>query len=118
MLKGPNGLYFEKERLLLASFGQEKFKSIDLTSKTVIILSDKIGKGDGIAKDKRNNYVVSSWEGELNYVFKDGRKVHLLDTRGQNISAADIDMIVEDDVVLVPTFFDNRVVAYRLSFSN
>lgn len=118
MLKGPNGLYFEKERLLLASFGQEKFMSIDLASKTVSIISDKIGKGDGIAKDKRNNYVVSSWEGELNYIFKDGRQVHLLDTREQNISAADIDMIVEDDVVLVPTFFDNRVVAYRLNFSN
>ena len=118
MLQGPNGLYFEKERLLLASFGQEKFKSIDLESKKIHILSDEIGKGDGIAKDKRDNYVVSSWEGELNYIFKDGRKVHLLDTREQNIGAADIDMIVEDDIVLVPTFFDNRVIAYRLNYSD
>jgi len=117
MLMGPNGLFIEKERLLLASFGQEKFKSIELKSKKVSILSDSIGQGDGIAKDKRNNYVVSGWNGELRYVFKDGRKVHLLDTREQNISAADIDMIVEEDIVLVPTFFDNRVVAYRLNFS-
>lgn len=118
MLMGPNGLYLEKERLLLASFGQEKFKSIELISKKVSILSDSIGQGDGIAKDKRDNYVVSGWNGELRYIFKDGRKVLLLDTREENISAADIDMIVEDDVVLVPTFFDNRVVAYRLNFSN
>jgi hypothetical protein len=38
----------------------------------------------------------------------------LLDTTPRKIYAADIDFVVDKKLLLVPTFFDNHVVAYRL----
>jgi len=41
-------------------------------------------------------------------------KVKLLDTTPQEINAADIDYIPSKNLLLVPTFFDDRVMAYEL----
>ena len=40
--------------------------------------------------------------------------VKLLDTTEKNINSADIGYHAKEDLILVPTFFDNRVVAYRV----
>jgi hypothetical protein len=41
-------------------------------------------------------------------------KQSLLNTKDQEKNTADIWFIQEKDLLLVPTFFDNRVVAYKL----
>jgi hypothetical protein len=43
-----------------------------------------------------------------------GEKSSLLNTKDQGKNTADIWFIQEENLLLVPTFFDNRVVAYRL----
>ncbi len=116
LLSGPNGLYWEEGKIMLASSGHEQFKEISLPSKEIKIVASDIGHGDGVAKDARGNYVVSSWLGQVFYIYNDGRKIELLDTREQSINSADLDIIEDEDLVLVPTFFDNRVVAYRLKY--
>ena len=47
-------------------------------------------------------------------IFPDFSKVSLLKTSDQEINSADIGFNQTDQVVYVPTFFDNRVVAYKL----
>ncbi len=112
----PNGLFCEDGTIMLASSGDSQLKKIDLATQEITIVAGEIGHGDGIAKDKKGNYVVSSWAGQLFYIDQEGNKQMLLDTRELEVNSADIDMIVSENLVLVPTFFDNSVVAYRLVF--
>ena len=52
----------------------------------------------------------------MHYVDPDNnRSQKLLDTKDQKINAADIGYIESQELLLVPTFFDNRVVAYKVS---
>jgi len=48
------------------------------------------------------------------YIDNAGHKTSLLNTKEQKKNTADIWFIADDQLVLVPTFFDNRVVAYKL----
>lgn len=113
-LNGPNGLYCEEDLIMVASSGDEQLKKILLNNREVTVVTTEIGHGDGIAKDAMGNYVVSNWAGQIFYIFPDGNKNLLLDTRDQQINSADIDLIVDKNLLLVPTFFDNRIMAYRL----
>jgi hypothetical protein len=38
----------------------------------------------------------------------------LIDTTNQKINSADIEYIEGKQILLIPTFFDNRVVAYQV----
>ena len=110
----PNGLFAEPDRLLMITSNSSQLKSIDLASKQVSILVDSLGHGDGIVPAGQGDYLASSWRGELFHISADWQRTQLLDTRQAEINAADIDYVIDRNLLLVPTFFDNRVVAYRL----
>jgi hypothetical protein len=113
-LGSPNGLYFvDANTLMLATNGDSKFKKIDITSKKITVVADNISAGDGVEKVSENVFLVSSWKGEVFYI-NNGEKITLLDTQADNINSADIGFIPETKIVLVPTFFKNKVVAYQL----
>jgi len=109
-----NGLYWEKERMLLITSGSSQFIEIDWVTKEPSVISENMGHGDGIAPVGDGGYLTSSWKGAVYYVSPDGAATKLLDTEAQNINAADIDYSMKDNLLFVPTFFDNRVKAYRL----
>ncbi len=111
----PNGLFWEPERLLMLTSNSSMLKSIDLESGTITDLVGELGHGDGIVPVGNGDYLGSSWKGEIFYISADWTSTQLLDTRDQEINAADIDYIREQQLLFVPTFFDNRVVAYKLS---
>jgi hypothetical protein len=112
-LTGANGIYCEESRILLAT---SAFNSIDPDSKAITMLTDSIGHGDGIESTGiPGYYLVSDWTGEVFLIYPDNTKKSLLQTRAQGKNTADIGFILEDKILLVPTFFDNRVVAYELS---
>ena len=75
---------------------------------------DSLGHGDGIVPVGSGDYLASSWRGEIFYISADYQKTPLLDTRNEEINAADIDYVQDMQMLLVPTFFKNYVVAYRL----
>ncbi len=115
-LQRPNGLFMEDGQLLLASSGGGFFAPIDPETQEI---GDRwlteIGSADGIAKDEKGNYIVSRWVGEVHYVTQDGKTQKLLDTKDQEINSADIDYAKKHGLLLVPTFNDHRVVAYRIN---
>jgi DNA-binding beta-propeller fold protein YncE len=114
-LSSPNGLLVDGERLLIASMGSEDFASVDLATKEITVITDSISKGDGIAKvGIPGHFLVTDWFGQVFMIYPDGSKVILLDTREQEIGAADIDYIPEKNLLLVPTFAKHHVVAYKL----
>ena len=114
-LNAPNGLLVDGERLLMASMGSEDFATVDLATKQITVLADSINKGDGIARVSiPGHFLVTDWFGQVFMVYPDGSKVVLLDTRDQEIGAADIDYIPEKNLLMVPTFAKHHVVAYKL----
>lgn len=114
-LTGPNGLLLDGPRLLLASQGSSDFASIDLNTKVKTLLTDSVGRGDGIVSAGIPGYfIVSDWEGEIFLIHPDNTKVSLLRTKEAGSNTADIEFLPEINLLLVPTFFKNSVVAYTL----
>ena len=109
-----NGLFWEKDRMLLITSATSQFKEINLENKEVKILSENMGHGDGIAPVGDGGYITSSWLGAIFYVSKDGVPTKLMDTEKDGIYTADIDYSIEKNLLFVPTFFDNKVKAYKL----
>jgi DNA-binding beta-propeller fold protein YncE len=110
-LNRPNGIFFENNVLLVGTDG--KIMSIDTASKKVSIYIDGTGGIDGLEGLGNHTYIISDWAGKVQLVSKAEKKV-LSDTSAQNINAADIEVIPEARQLFIPTFFDNRVVAYKL----
>ena len=116
-LERPNGLYIEDSRVLLTSSGSSDLKVIDKATGEYKTVTTDIGHGDGVEfTGKEGHYIVTSWAGEIFLVLPDHSKVSLLKTSDQKVNSADIGFNREKQVVYVPTFFDNRVVAYQLSY--
>ena len=114
-LSRPNGLFVEETRVLLTSSGSQDLKIIDRSTGISETVTTEIGHGDGIEFiGKEGHYITSSWAGEIFLIFPDYSKVSLLKTSDQEINSADIAFNREKQLVYVPTFFDNRVVAYKL----
>jgi sugar lactone lactonase YvrE len=110
----PNGLFSEANRMLVAFWDSKTLQAIDLTSKMVEMKADSIDNPDGIEAVGDGGYLVSSWNGMVHYVDPDGKVTKLLDTTADQVSAADIEFIPAKNLLLVPTFFKNTVMAYEL----
>jgi DNA-binding beta-propeller fold protein YncE len=113
-VSSPNGLLVDGDRLLLLA--SMNLSAINPGTKELTVLVDSINAGDGIAYTGMPGYfLVSDWNGEVFLIYPDYSKVSLLNTKEQHINSADIDFIPGRNVLLVPTFFTNRIVAYQLT---
>jgi hypothetical protein len=68
---------------------------------------------DGLEKDKKGNFIFSNWAGLIFYSHN-GNHCCLQDLRSEKINTADITFVKQSNLLLVPTFLDNRVIAYML----
>ncbi len=117
-LKRPNGLYIEEDRVLLTSSGSQDLKIINRATGEAKVVTTDIGAGDGVEfTGTKGFYITSSWSGEVFLISPDYNKFSLLKTSDQEINSADIGFNMKEQVVYVPTFFNNRVVAYKLSLN-
>jgi DNA-binding beta-propeller fold protein YncE len=116
-LQRPNGLYAEDDQILLASANGGFLAPISKDGKEVgEHWVENIPSADGIIKTSDGNYIVSTWQGEVHYVDAENNETQkLLDTKAEEINSADIGYVPDQDLVLVPTFFDNRIVAYKIN---
>jgi hypothetical protein len=74
-----------------------------------------IGHGDGIVSTGRDGfYLVSSWSGEIFLIHPDFSKASLLKSPEGGMNTADLAFHRDEQILYVPTFFHNKVVAYRL----
>lgn len=112
----PNGLFFDNNRMIVAFSRGGKVRLLDPERKEFTDWTDKIDGGDGITPSGDGNFFVSNWNGEVYYVNQEGRNWRILDTKSSKVNAADIYYLEDQQLLLVPTFNDNRVVAYRVSY--
>lgn len=114
-----NGLLWQKEGIYYADFKASIFGLVSNEDHSFNKLTEGINTGDGIVRLENGDFIVSGWEGQLFYInAKDWSKTLLLDTSEQSIYAADIDYIPETQTLLVPTFFHNTVMAYKLNMGS
>ena len=111
ILTGPNGLYVEENQLLI---GCNKIVSVGLEDKKVTVWLDNTGNIDGLEGAGDGRYLFSDWQGSVYLVGTDKKIEKILDSSAAGINAADIEYIPSLKLLLVPTFNDNRVMAYEL----
>jgi len=114
-LDKPNGLYFEKDEVLVASMNKGIVSRVKLNSTDMKVEFREIPSTDGIASDGKGNYFFSNWNGEVYYIGNKGGQWKIIDTKDQKINAADITFVPKQSLLLVPTFFNNRLVAYKIT---
>jgi len=112
-LESPNGLYFDNGRLLIGCSGYMLAMNPETGSLTRFV--ENTGGVDGIKKYDTNRYLITDWSGMTHIVQPGKSKILLLDTKAQNINAADLGYIPQKRVMLIPTFSDNRVMAYKIA---
>ena len=110
----PNGLLVEGGNILVAYWNEQNMKSVDMATKEATEIAGGLPNPDGIEAVGDGGYLVSDWQGQVTYVSADGETEVLLDTREESVSAADIEFIIERNLLLVPTFYGNSVMAYEL----
>lgn len=79
------------------------------------IINAEVTGGDGLIVIDKNTFIASRWGGEI-FLIQDGTATKILDTTAEESNTADIGFIPDSSIVLVPTFFKNKVAAYKLSY--
>ncbi len=110
-LENPNGLFTEGGKLFI---GDNNIYEVDVKTKELKMIISEAGGVDGLEKTNKGEFIFSNWPGRI-FIHRDGKNVKLLDTTEKEINTADLDFSKKHNLVLVPTFFDNRIVAYRIA---
>lgn len=105
-----NGLFTYNGKLVV---GGEQILEFNINTRDKRLLFNEGGGVDGIEKMPNGNFIFSHWAGRI-FVTKGDQIIKLLDSTTENINTADIDYAEELELLLVPTFRDNRVVAYKI----
>jgi len=111
LLQSPNGLAFYKGILYVGT--KDNLLKVDPSVKKLKKYIEETGPIDGLIPISANKFVISDWSGRVLIAQTDSKTV-LQNTAEKNIQAADLGFIREDKIILIPTFFDNRVVARKL----
>jgi hypothetical protein len=115
-IQSPNGLYVDGDRLIVGNSGDATLKSVDLATREVTTAANVGSAVDGLKMDSRGDFIVSDWEGRTALIEPDGGIYILMDTRSEGINAADLELVGEYDMIIIPTFSDNRVIATKLIY--
>ncbi len=113
-----NGVCVDGPDLIVGTNGDGCLKSVDLETREIRTIA-RLGAGtiDGIEKAGPGVYLVSHNEGRLFRVTADGEAVKLLDLSVAGRNIADFAYIASRGLIVMPTFSDNRVMAYEIAAS-
>ena len=112
-IKSTNGVLALSDGLYFVEFQNGVLHKLDWASKKETKVGTAANGGDGINSVGKNEFLVSSWYGEITYLDAKGKATQVLDTKDKKINAADIEYDARIKTVFVPTFFKNGVVAYE-----
>ncbi|MFN8343922.1 MAG: gluconolaconase [Spirosomataceae bacterium] len=112
-LQGPNGVFAEKDYMIVASAGTGNLWKLDYTTKKYTSWAMTNKTADGILR-YGNDYLISCWHGEVYYVKPDGKVWKLIDSKDPQTNTADFGYIPNQKMVLIPNFYKNTVTAYQI----
>ena len=112
-LGGTNGIWVDGDYAVLAGYTSGVVHRLNLKTKEVDVIADGIPGGDGV-EPYGGALMISNWNGQVYHVTFSGEVTLLMDSQGAKLNAADIEVIPEKKLLLVPTFYGNTVTAYQL----
>jgi len=108
----PNGLMTEKGKLFV---GDNNIYEVDIVTKNTKMIIADAGGVDGLEKNNDGDFIFSNWPGRI-FIHKNGKNIKLYDTTAEKINTADLDLDLKHNLILVPTFYDNRIVAFKIIY--
>ena len=112
LFKGANGLAWENGKLLVGV--ADYLLQVNPKTKVIKKLVENKGGIDGLVPLGNNEFLVSDWAGKIQIISPHKKPVVVSNTTEQKINAADLGYIPKLKLVMIPTFFDNRVIAKQL----
>lgn len=113
-LKTPNGVFFEQDKLIIGN-GDGKVLAFNLKNQQYSTIAEGMEKLDGILSDGQKGYFATEWRGKIWHISPEGKTQLLLDTVDAKMNTADIEYIPNQKLLLVPTFWKNKVIAYKVN---
>lgn len=113
-LERMNGILAVDKLLYLGS--KNNMITVSQQSKAITVVAEGVGYLDGIVMVGENKFVTSDFKGMVQYIEPGKLAEMLLKTTDVPINAADLGYIPSKKLLLVPTFNDNKVNAYKLDF--
>ena len=111
-IEGMNGIYNDGSVIYIGSGG--KLLSIDTNTKAISVIATEVGYLDGLLKISKDIFLTSNWGGKVQLVTLGKNPERLLESKTH---AADLGYVPSKQLLLVPTFTENTLVAYKLNFS-
>lgn len=112
-MKGLNGLAYANDKLY--GLTHAGLTEINTTDGTFTVLNGEVTGGDGLIVLEEETFLASRWQGEI-WIIQNGVATQLLNSSDNNVQTADIGYMPEENLVLVPRFFSNKVSAYKLKY--
>ncbi|PLX22524.1 MAG: hypothetical protein C0599_06205 [Salinivirgaceae bacterium] len=109
----PNGLFACKDKLYVGT--SDRVYAVDYKTADTATYIKNTDPVDGLEKVANDVFLKSDWQGRVHLVRPGMDKFELTNTIADTVNAADIEYIKDQSLMLVPTFFDNRIVAYKIS---
>jgi len=113
-LNRMNGILAVDKLLYLGS--KNNMITINQKSKAITVVAEGVGYLDGIVMVGKNKFITSDFKGIVQFIEPGKVAELLLKTTDVPINAADLGYIPEKKLLLVPTFNDNKVNAYKVDF--
>jgi sugar lactone lactonase YvrE len=111
VLKGPNGLLVHDGKLYVLDNNSLNLVKPD---KSLEVIVDGItGGADGLEHVKGDDFLVSVWSGAVWYVHGKTKEL-LFDGKAVETRTADIGWDKSSNMVYVPTFFKNTIIAFKV----
>lgn len=111
VLNGVNGITFYEGTLLTGSIRQGTLINVDLQTAEATVLLAGFGAFDGIVPDGNGNFWISDFNSQLFITdLEQSRRV----LRAFGGDSADIEYIIDQKLLLVPTFRGNQVIAFEV----
>lgn len=108
-----NGIFIEGKQLLCGT-NDSRFIAIDKNTQVISVIRTDVPYIDGLIKVGKDKYIASNFKGLIVSIDVKKGVEKLLDATIAKVNAADLGYIKRRKLILVPTFNDNKVIAYKL----
>lgn len=112
-VSSANGLKWIKNNLYILA-NTELWK-VDVNKKIDVIAKGFEKSGDGLEQLRNGDFLVTCWAGLVYYVKPNGRITKMQDVVG-SMNTADLGYNERENIIYIPTFNSNTVIAYRLNY--
>lgn len=111
-LDSPNGLFYENNKIYIGC--SNYIIEYDIQTKKSKIIIENTGAIDGITKIDNNTFIISNWEGNIK-IIRNNNISNLFTSKVKDLKTADFEFVKNKNILLVPTFFDNKVLIFNLT---